>query len=222
MEPGRGRVVSRQIERYGSEYGGWDVCAGSLDADSVVYSFGAGTDVSFDLALIERFGLTVHVFDPSPRSIAWLKEQTLPAEFVFHAYGLADHDGVLTFYPPANPEHVSYSCQTPGRPETQSVELPVHRLDTIMKQLGHRRIDLLKMDIEGAEYGVIRDILGGEIEIEQLLVEFHHHLDRVGKDATDEAIQRLNEHGYLAFSVSPARREYSFVHVSDSDPTATT
>ena len=53
----------------GSEYGGYCMCPENIDRDCVVYSFGIGEDISFDLALIQRFGLSVYAFDPTPRSI---------------------------------------------------------------------------------------------------------------------------------------------------------
>ena len=37
---------------------------GPIRADSVVYSFGVGTDVSWDKEMIQRFDVTVHAFDP--------------------------------------------------------------------------------------------------------------------------------------------------------------
>ena len=44
------------------------------------------------------------------------------------------------------------------------------------------RIDILKMDIEGAEYDVIDDIINSPVPIAQVLIEFHHrfpnHRDR--------------------------------------------
>ena len=78
----------------GSDYGRWGVCAERLDSRSVVYRFGVGADVSFDLALIQRWDLHVHAFDPTPRSIAWVRRQKLPEPFHFHELGLADYDGV--------------------------------------------------------------------------------------------------------------------------------
>ncbi|HEX7718479.1 MAG TPA: hypothetical protein VF389_01635, partial [Woeseiaceae bacterium] len=46
--------------------GGWWFHPDTLHIDSIVYSFGIGEDVEFDLFLIERFGLVVHAFDPTP------------------------------------------------------------------------------------------------------------------------------------------------------------
>ena len=62
-------------ERLGSKYCGWEVAVEKITKDSVCYSFGVGEDVSFDLELINRFGVVVHAFDPTPRSINWVRAQ---------------------------------------------------------------------------------------------------------------------------------------------------
>jgi len=193
----------------GNEGASWCVCPQELSASSVVYSVGVGEDISFDLALIERFGMRVHAFDPTPRSIEWLQSQTVPPEFVFHAYGVAGFDGNCAFLPPENPAHVSHTIlkRESFRP---AIDLPVHRLGTIMNMLGHEQIDLLKMDIEGAEYGVLADMLACGVPVKQLLVEFHHRWPQLGIEKTKQAILALNAAGYRIFSVSPSGEEYSF------------
>ena len=52
------------------------------------------------------------------------------------------------------------------------VQVEVKTLETIMTQLGHKHIDVLKMDIEGAEYDVIENILSAQLLITQILIEF--------------------------------------------------
>jgi len=94
-----------------------------------------------------------------------------------------------------------------------SIQMPVLRLATIMEKLGHDHIDVLKMDIEGAEYGVIADLLSCEIRVDQLLVEFHHRWPEVGLDKTRRAIHELNERGYRIFNISPNGEEYSFLRM---------
>jgi FkbM family methyltransferase len=187
----------------------WCVCPQGLSAESVVYSAGVGEEISFDLGLIERFGMRIHAFDPTPRSIAWVRDQALPKEFVFHPYGIAELDGRCRFNPPRDPLHVSHTVlQRAG--SGPATELPVHRLETILRMLGHRQIDLLKMDIEGAEYGVLADLLAGRVAVKQLLVEFHHRWPEVGIAKTKHAIGMLQEAGYRVFSVSPSGEEYGF------------
>ncbi len=42
-----------------------------------------------------------------------------------------------------------------------------------MKKLGHKQIDLLKMDIEGSEFMALPDILNSKIIFDQLCIETH-------------------------------------------------
>lgn len=209
-----GRVTHSCPELHlGTEYGGWTINPTLVEKTSIVYSAGVGEDISFDLALIERFGVTVHGFDPTPRSIRWVRGQNVPREFVLHEYGFAREDGTLVFHMPENPDHVSLS--TVERPNaTERVELPVRNLAGIMKELGHTHIDLLKMDIEGSEYEVIEDLLARGIEVKQLLIEYHHRFPKVGNQKTLDSIELLREHGYLLFHIAKSELEYSFVRVS--------
>jgi FkbM family methyltransferase len=169
-----------------------------------------GEEISFDLELIHRFGVTVHAFDPTPRSIAWVQSRTLPPEFVFHSYGIAGQDGLRRFSPPANQNFVSHTLLERDTP-WPTVEVQVRRISSVQQILGHARIDLLKMDIEGAEYEVIDDLLAGPVPVRQLLVEFHHRWPEVGIAKTRTAIRKLNAAGYRIFSISPSGEEYGFL-----------
>jgi FkbM family methyltransferase len=193
----------------GNEGASWCLCPEGLSKNSVVYCLGVGEEISFDLELIRQFGIQVHAFDPTPRSIQWVQSQTLPDQFVFHGYGVADFDGTCSFLPPKDPNHVSHTMMPRDSP-WPAIEAPVYRLSTIMKMLGHSEIDLLKMDIEGAEYEVLADLLAGKIRPQQILVEFHHRWPEIGLESTREAIRGLNQVGYRIFNISPSGEEYSF------------
>ena len=208
-----GIQVHRHKEYYGTEYGGWYICPDTITRDSIVYSFGVGEDISFDLEMTKRFDCAVYAFDPTPRSVEWMKSQELPQRFHFFEYGIAGYDGMAKFNPPENPEHVSYTML--DRPSTShsAIEAKVYRLETIMNMLGHKKIDVLKMDIEGGEYEVIEDLTKADIEIGQLLVEFHHRFEHVGVSRTRRAIRLLNNKGFRIFHVSPSKEEYSFVRI---------
>jgi len=203
--------IDIEMVKLGSDYGGYWVCPDGLDSGSVVYSFGIGEDISFDLAFIERFGAKVHAFDPTPKSIAWLKRQAVPSELVLHEYGLADYDGMATFAPPENPDHVSHTVLERAKASGPPIEVEVKRLDTVMAMLGHDHVDVLKMDIEGAEYGVIDHLVQEKDLPAQVLLEFHHHLEGVPLSRTERAISQLNDVGYRIFHVSDTGRELSLI-----------
>ena len=202
--------VSCESACLGNERAEWYICPDGLSNRSIVYSFGVGEDISFDLELIRRFGVRVHAFDPTPRSIAWVQSQTLPARFSFHKYGIGAVDGNLMFRPPENPRFVSYSVVS-QRSSASTIEAPVHRLATIMKMLGHDEIDVLKMDIEGAEYEVLGDVIASKARVGQLLVEFHHRWEGIGLEKTRDTVRKLNRAGFRIFKISPTGEEYSFL-----------
>lgn len=210
---GYGVQVSCPKEYLGTEYGGWCINPTEITKDSVIYSFGVGEDISFDLAMIEEFGVKVYAFDPTPKSINWVKSQDVPKEFSLHEYGIAGYDGIARFNPPENPDHVS--CTMLDRPSTadRAIEVKVYRLNTIMNMLGHSRIDVLKMDIEGAEYSVIEDLVSLDSDIRQVLIEFHHRFENVGEMATRRAINLLNRKGYKIFDICNNGEEYSFISI---------
>jgi FkbM family methyltransferase len=203
--------VDCATERFGSDYGGWEIVPTNITSLSVVYSFGVGEDASFDVALIDEYDLTVHAFDPTPRSIEWVSRQGFSDRFVMHEYGIAAFDGAASFHPPENPEHVSHTLLDRPKTKARAISVPVRRLSTIMADLGHDRIDIIKLDIEGAEYDVVADISASHIRPRQVLVEFHHRLPGVGVKKTREAIARLRSMGYRLFSVADSGEEFCFI-----------
>lgn len=167
------RIQSRSdLVRLGSQYGGWIVPAAAVQEDSICYCAGVGEDVSFDLALMERFGCEVHAFDPTPRAIEFVGRNAADVRgFHFHPVGIWERDEQLRFYAPSNPDHVSHSVM--NLQQTDSFfEAPCRSLPSLMKELGHARIDLLKLDIEGAEQRVLAAMLKEGVTARVLCVEF--------------------------------------------------
>lgn len=192
-------IAASGLQRLGSDYGGWYIPTSELGPESVVYSAGIGGDVTFDKALIKLRGCSVHGFDPTPTAIEFvasqIKEGELTYQFHFNPVGLWDSETELKFFAPKTRGWVgSYSAlNLQGTDEQESISVPVKRLSTLMYENGHSHIDLLKMDIEGAEYRVIEEIIEKKIPIHWLCIEFDQP---VPFWTTNRAIQRLKESGY--------------------------
>jgi FkbM family methyltransferase len=209
------RIQSRHdLVRLGSRYGGWIVPEALVRADAVCYCAGVGEDISFDLALMERFGCEVHAFDPTPRAIDFVRQNAAAvSRFHFHPVGLWERDEQLRFYAPSNPAHVSHSVMNLQQTDA-FFEAPCRSLTSLMKQLGHARIDLLKLDVEGAEQRVIAAMLRDHVPVKVLCVEF----DEATMELTPERRQRivatadtLASRGYLLVA-QEGRSNYTFVH----------
>jgi FkbM family methyltransferase len=156
------------VIRLGSEYGGWIIPQDLITSESVVYSAGVGEDVTFDLELIALTGCQVWAFDPTPRSIDFARKVD-DERFHFAPTGVWSRDETRRFYAPRDPSHVSHSTVSP-HDERDFFDAECKSLSTIKRELGHDRIDLLKLDIEGAEY----DVLGSLNETPRCIcVELH-------------------------------------------------
>ncbi len=159
-----------RIELLGdSNYGGWLIDTHQLNKKSIVYSFGVGDNISWDLEMIRRFDCTIHAFDPTPYSIQWIRHQTLPQKFIFHPIGVSNFDGTQTFF--SKRDIITNKNLSEWIFNGESSQLPVKKLSTLMAELGHRHIDVLKLDIEGSEYKVLQNM---QIAPQQILVEFHN------------------------------------------------
>jgi FkbM family methyltransferase len=146
------------LVRLGSDYGGWWVPAASVRREAVAYCAGAGEDITFDLALHER-GCAVTTFDPTPRAATHVQRVAPKSErFRFVPVGWWHRHDKLRFYSPRNPRHVSHSVlNLQGTSDYFVAEVkPVHQF---MAELGDERVDIVKMDIEGAEYRTLDSLL---------------------------------------------------------------
>ncbi len=194
---------------YGGDHG-WVVDESLLNKESVIYSVGVGSNIDFDLELINSFGATVHAFDPTPRSIEWVKNQQLPKHFIFHPFGLSAENGHMDFFPPSKASSTHFSPIDRYGDTNNVVRAPVKDIDTIASELNHKEIDLLKMDIEGAEYEVIEALPKNRVAINQILIEFHHMYKGIPISKTVDAISTLSNLGFELFNISQRTYEFSF------------
>lgn len=210
---GRDPWLSPDIRIALDRYGDWALRTEWLARGDVVYAIGVGKDLSIEMDLIRRQGVEVHAFDPSPESMAWVGTQELPVALHFHAFGVAELDGLLTLrarQSESGGAPVMYSAvdQTRTGPV---VEVECLSLATITARLGHSRVSLLKLDVEGAEYGALRSMLASGLRPSQLLVEFHHRFPGLGKAETVNAVQALRAAGYQLAFIADTGREFTFL-----------
>ncbi len=198
---------------FGGSYGGWPIIEELLEVNepSVIYSFGVGEDVSFDLELIEKHHVRVYAFDPTPKSISYVSQNVDNNMFIMHEFGLYSKDGSVKFFEPKDSNNVSHSVYSKG---SGYVKVEMKRLQTIMRELEHSSIDVLKMDIEGSEYRVIDDMIESEIFPKQLLIEFHHRFKNIKAKKTKKYIEVLKKNNYQLFYVSNNGTDFGFLHVN--------
>ncbi len=205
-----------------AHHGDWAYCPALLAPGAIVYSGGVGNDIGLDVLFIQTYGAQVHAFDPTPGVAQWLAGLQLPAGLTFHAIGLAGRDGQITLYPRVRRNgalsDTMYTLVAEEASRPFGVQVQVKNLPGIMAMLGHRSIDVLKIDIEGAEYEVLDNLLTTRHRPAQLLVEFHHRFADIGKERTRDMIERLRGAGYRLVFISINGREMTFLHQDARSP----
>ncbi|MBT8082352.1 MAG: FkbM family methyltransferase [Gammaproteobacteria bacterium] len=193
----------------------WKYISELLDSDAIVYSVGVGDLIDFDLGLIDDHNVTVHAFDPTPFARDWVEQQALPDRFVFHPWAAAGADGTLRLYRRVSERGkrsaVMWTADEAAGDVGDFIDAPAYTIETVMRKLGHERVDLLKIDVEGAEYEILASLRRDGALPRQLLVEFHHRFPGIGKRRTLESIANLRDLGYSISGISETGREVSFV-----------
>jgi FkbM family methyltransferase len=189
-------------------YGSWVVPGSPIESSWICYSVGAGGDIGFDLALIERYGVTVRSFDAVAGYVQDAERDAAgKPRFSAHHAAIATVDGPLRMQVTHDPQ--SRSVSPAGLYESDHfVELPGRSLPSLMQELGDERIDLLKLDIEGGEYELLSAVDLRSLGVKVLAVQLHHtHSVREARSL----IAGLAGAGYEPVAVKPAVK-IAFAH----------
>jgi len=209
---------NKKLAFAGSKYGGWWFDESLVSSTPVVFSFGLGEDTSWDEAMLNR-GATVYGFDPTPKSIRYIRnrKELYSNRFILTEKGLANITGTIEFTLPSNPQHVSARA---GKHEGlgSSIKLAVDTLRNHMLTHGLSHIDILKMDIEGAEYEVLEQLVAEKyFPFTQLLVEFHQRFESVGEEMHARVLNLLLLNGFtITHSQNGQEISFSKVHTVSS------
>jgi len=161
------------LVRLGSDYGGWVVPAGLVGTSWICYCAGAGLDVSFELGLIASCGCRVWSFDPAEESRRYVERLAATNELLnFRQLALWWTDAGVRMYRAADESHCSLSAANLQGSE-RWLEAPGRSLESLMEELGHERVDLLKADLEGSEYEVLDPETIADAGVRVLCFELH-------------------------------------------------
>ena len=121
------------------------------------------------------------------------------------------HDDGINLYPPVNPSHVSFSLGQTHEAGVDARNFPSVSINTILENLDTNISNseffsfiLLKMDIEGSEFSVLRNLMKTNIRPKQILVE----LDFMREKNSFIQILRLN-----LFLRGLKKQKYRLAHI---------
>jgi FkbM family methyltransferase len=178
------------------------VYVGDLDPDSVVIDLGANEGL-FSKEIHQLCGCKCFVIEPNSRLY-----EHINGDFITKfCCAITSVDGPIDFYISNNKEASSIikDFETEwGMQEKQTIE--GLSLPTFMKRLdlGDKDVEILKVDIEGAELDVIESLTANDVRrIKQITIEFHDWLNMELHGRTVRAINKLVSLGFDAYSHTP-------------------
>lgn len=173
------------------EHGGWWICPLTLRPGDIAYSIDRGTDLRLERTLLEQYGARTYIFDPDPETADRADRAGLLETFQLYAIRVG-------------PENKAADAGR-GVDGARMIKLP-----DLMRMLGHRRLDLLKVDVDTGE-AILRDLAALGTDVRQLLVRFRKAPTTADRDRIEGVVAALDARGYRIFRISPDGRQYSFL-----------
>ena len=205
--------------RLGTKYGGWWLDRTLIRPGPFVVDCGLGKDISFDVAFLSRFGGTIVGIEANPESLAWCEARCPPGMRILDRAFWRAAGETLEFHLPRPQEHLprgadgvsgslleSHEYVAGGR----SRKVMTTDLAEVLAGAGRTDCDVLKLDIEGAEYEVLADLArrGLLAKCRQLLVEFHHGVTGHDLPETEKTVAAVRAAGFGLAHVEG--RNYTF------------
>jgi FkbM family methyltransferase len=190
------------LRRLGTPYGGWVFADVPELRNCVVISCGLGEDASFDVEFASQYGAHMLLVDPTPRATVHFHEiearigqgrqmpyvdggkqpvdaydlsEVTPGQLTLADKAVSGAAGRVRFYAPKDPAHVSHSIvnfQNDYSTSTPSIEVETVTLEMLIALIDRSRLQILKLDIEGAEIAVVDHMVKRDIRPPQLCIEF--------------------------------------------------
>jgi FkbM family methyltransferase len=90
----------------------------------------------------------------------------------YYNFGIYKESGIYKFYEPTNKEYVSHTMEENMNWSKNYISVEMKNLKTILSELNHTKIDLLKLDIEGVECEVLEELFDLKIYPKYICVDF--------------------------------------------------
>lgn len=173
----------------------------ALNQDSIVVDLGANIG-EFSYQVSNHFGCKCYAVEPSPSEYAKIQESRLVEKF---NYCITDKNASAKLYISDAPGVNSlYREITDSWGIQGGVMVEAITLETFLDKHKIIRLDLLKVDIEGAELELFKSISHDTLcKIKQITVEFHDFIKRFNRLDEVRAIKkRLKSAGFFCIEFS--------------------
>ena len=141
-----------------------------IPKNPIIYSFGIGGQIKFELEILRHFEeAKIYCYDPT--STEFIKNFKLSKNIKLIPYGIWVEDKKIPFFL-NRPGGVGSATDYFGKLYNTIDHFQCYTLKTLMQMNNDKKVDILKIDIEGAAIEVINQILDVKIFPTQIAAEF--------------------------------------------------
>lgn len=153
-----------------------------IDADSIVVDVGAFTG-SWAQHIVERYDPVIYAFEPNPKSFALLRQKAVNnPKLQPMPYGLGGEDLTVDFT--LNGLGSSMCDERSSHSDVPRIKVEIAAIDRIWKELRLGQVDLMKINIEGAEFPLFDRMITANLlnKVGCFMIQFHEwHPDAYAK-----------------------------------------
>lgn len=187
-----------------------------FDFSKAPYIIDGGANIGLAVLYFKRFypDSKIVAFEPNPESFEYLKknvESNNLQDVELHNAALGSKTGNILFYtstdmPTADigasavRQHVEVNHSHKG--DIIEVSVPSLKLSSFV----NKTVNLLKLDVEGSESSIIREVNEGFSMVENSIMEFHYHIDNPDNSLADILkIMENNNHMYFLSAIGRSK-----------------
>jgi FkbM family methyltransferase len=183
----------------------------NLDLDNCKTVLDIGANVGlWTKYILSRNARKVYCFEPNKKALSHLKyglrndnNATIIEKAVYK------EDATLKFY--INEENSLTSSVLPESGHSPSYDVDAISLENAINLTGEDKIDLVKIDIEGAEFDIIENLSQGIFDrIDSFLIEYHDFYFTEGMEKVNALEQQLERAGYTIHRSTIPNVKYVF------------
>ncbi len=153
-----GMTVNRAFRVY--EYWMMSFVRSLLEPGMTAIDVGANQgDYTLRFAHLVKDGGRVLAFEPDPENCHWLQKSIEANDYRWvevHQIALSEREGSATFYPGGKSGWGSLKPGSRNAKKRPPFDVRTRRLDDVLSDLAIGNVDLIKVDVEGSELGVLK------------------------------------------------------------------
>lgn len=172
----------------------------------------------------------IHAIEPSPKNLEFLEKNIelngFEDSITVHPIAISNSQGSITFdlAKKANQNRIqSEFIEGDQSAIVESIEVDVTTVQNFLERndLPSESIDVVRMDVQGAEYGVIEGMQNLLLENDELMLFIETHPNLLSEDKQSQMISWIRDSGFEVISAATSSRNNLIATLEDPDAVKT-